>query len=685
MFCWYIDNRLNSYYSLYYKIARQGIRTLFEGMQRPMNIRDIAAAAQVSVSTVSKVLNRKDSDISEATRQKVLKLAREYQYTPYSNIKKQSTPPGSNVIALVILSEEFYAPEFLQAAERTASENGYSLLLCDACEGGLERHMKILLTKRVDGQILCLHSAENLAAAIKLADSQFPLAAVTSFHSMECSTMRCSFETAAKEAVEFLAERGHQRIGFLLDDSIHTIYEQIYSGIISGLHSCALPGNRNIITCQSGQVLCDSDLQEVLSSNPTAIYCQTKKLTMQAYDYLTQNGISVPQGMSLLCGMGDSGSSPDWLTAYTMPYGQLAQSAVHTVTKAASIREPLPVQDICLPMNFFRGSSVSAPSGSEAPILVLGNFAYDTILSVSKLLGNTQLLDSTRIVSAPGGKCLAQSIAITRLGGCAYAIGRIGNDPEGRSILNLLVESGVHTNGVVTDSAASTGHSYLTAASNGEYSVVSYSGANRFLDTQPIKNLLHLFPSAIACLITTEVPAGVVKQMIRRCIPHQMKIYLKPSVPIALTPSLLEHIDYLIPNENELDQLLPGQESLEEKAAYLYQQGCKNVIVTLANNGCYLKNGQYTVMIPAADFKPVESTSAANCFIAALAMSLSRKNDLLYALSYATYAAGISISQQGSYSSFPCKQQMDLYLDEINNFYLTVLEQSHPLENKSLL
>ena len=60
--------------------------------------------------------------------------------------------------------------------------------------------------------------------------------------------------------------------------------------------------------------------------------------------------------------------------------------------------------------------------------------------------------------------------------------------PEGRSILNLLVESGVHTNGVVTDSAASTGHSYLTAASNGEYSVVSYSGANRFLDTQPINS-----------------------------------------------------------------------------------------------------------------------------------------------------------------------------------------------------
>ena len=51
-----------------------------------MNIRDIASAAHVSVATVSKVINHKDSEISNETRQRVLSVIKEYQYTPYSNI-----------------------------------------------------------------------------------------------------------------------------------------------------------------------------------------------------------------------------------------------------------------------------------------------------------------------------------------------------------------------------------------------------------------------------------------------------------------------------------------------------------------------------------------------------------------------------------------------------------------------
>ena len=52
-----------------------------------MNIRDIASAAHVSVATVSKVINHKDSEISNETRQRVLSVIKEYQYTPYANIQ----------------------------------------------------------------------------------------------------------------------------------------------------------------------------------------------------------------------------------------------------------------------------------------------------------------------------------------------------------------------------------------------------------------------------------------------------------------------------------------------------------------------------------------------------------------------------------------------------------------------
>ena len=60
-----------------------------------MNIKDIAKLAGVSTSTVSKVLNKKDRDISNATREKVLNIVQEYQYVPYSKIRKT---PISDVI-----------------------------------------------------------------------------------------------------------------------------------------------------------------------------------------------------------------------------------------------------------------------------------------------------------------------------------------------------------------------------------------------------------------------------------------------------------------------------------------------------------------------------------------------------------------------------------------------------------
>ena len=51
-----------------------------------MTIRDIAKLAGVSVSTVSKVMNKKDSSISQETREKVLRIAKEYNYSPYASI-----------------------------------------------------------------------------------------------------------------------------------------------------------------------------------------------------------------------------------------------------------------------------------------------------------------------------------------------------------------------------------------------------------------------------------------------------------------------------------------------------------------------------------------------------------------------------------------------------------------------
>ena len=54
-----------------------------------MTIKEFAQLAGVSVSTVSKILNHKDANISPQTREHVLSLAKIHNYKPYSFVRTQ--------------------------------------------------------------------------------------------------------------------------------------------------------------------------------------------------------------------------------------------------------------------------------------------------------------------------------------------------------------------------------------------------------------------------------------------------------------------------------------------------------------------------------------------------------------------------------------------------------------------
>ena len=55
-----------------------------------MTIKEIAELAGVSISTVSKIVNNKDQYINPATRERVLRIVKEYNYTPYGMVKNLS-------------------------------------------------------------------------------------------------------------------------------------------------------------------------------------------------------------------------------------------------------------------------------------------------------------------------------------------------------------------------------------------------------------------------------------------------------------------------------------------------------------------------------------------------------------------------------------------------------------------
>lgn len=140
---------------------------------------EIAKLTGVSQATVSRVLNG-NSSVNEEAKRKVLQCAKEHDYQP--NMLAQSLVGNKTyLLGLVVtdIGNPFFA-ELVKAIEKTASANGYSLMLFNSdYDKEKEAHyFSILKRYQVDG-IISVPIAEDKAYAEKLKAYDIPLVSVT--------------------------------------------------------------------------------------------------------------------------------------------------------------------------------------------------------------------------------------------------------------------------------------------------------------------------------------------------------------------------------------------------------------------------------------------------------------------------------------------------------------------------
>lgn len=140
-----------------------------------MNLKQVAAVAGVSVSTVSRVLNGK-SYVNEETRKIVTEAIRKTNYQP--NALAQSLKMGrSNTICLMIPSiENLMFPKLTRGVEDEARKNGMTVFLCNTDEdAAIEKsYLETMKQRWIDGFIVCSLSSD--APHIRsLRDEGYPL------------------------------------------------------------------------------------------------------------------------------------------------------------------------------------------------------------------------------------------------------------------------------------------------------------------------------------------------------------------------------------------------------------------------------------------------------------------------------------------------------------------------------
>src|SRR5258705_13233707 len=176
---------------------------------------DIAAQAQVSEATVSRVLNDKPG-VSAETRQAVLTALDVLGYERPERLRKRS----AGLVGLIVPElENPIFPAFAQVIESVLAQVGYTPVLCTQSAGGVteDEYVEMLLDRQVSGIVFVsgLHAdtAADHERYRRLVNRKLPIVLITGYvEGIEAPFVSCDHPAAAELAVSHPVALGHRRI-----------------------------------------------------------------------------------------------------------------------------------------------------------------------------------------------------------------------------------------------------------------------------------------------------------------------------------------------------------------------------------------------------------------------------------------------------------------------------------------
>lgn len=268
-----------------------------------ITIQDVAVAAGVSVSTVSRVLNDK-IDVAPETFEKVQRVIEALGYTS-SLAAKSMRSRKTNVIGLVVSDlEQSFCLNVVKGVNRAIEQVDYDLLVYtggssrDQTWAVRERQYVSLLNGSItDGIIVVTPTAETFS-------THYPLVAIDPhLDSADFPAVIATNHVGAVTAMEYLLSLGHRRIGFIggrpdLQSAVRRL-----QGYKDSLRQANISLDPDLIqigdfTQETGYGCAQRLL--ALSCRPTAIFAANDKSAIGAIEACTEIGLKVPEDISIV-------------------------------------------------------------------------------------------------------------------------------------------------------------------------------------------------------------------------------------------------------------------------------------------------------------------------------------------------------------------------------------------------
>ena len=304
-----------------------------DGSRAP-SIYDVAREARVSVFTVSAVINQKGR-VSATLSRRVEAAVRKLNYRP-NLLARSLARQKTHTIGMVVtdIANPFF-PALVRAAEDTAQEAGYSVLLCnsDDKQDKEAKYLELLLSKRVDGIILNKTPGGLSPSQSKMiADAAIPIVLLMrTCPGLKADLVQTDDELGAYEAVSHMGRVGHRRIALVAGPEQVSNARARRRGYMKALEESGLTFDPTLVF--TGDYRIDSGHRAglaLLPRRPDAILVTNYLMTVGLMSAADEIGMRCPDDFGLVS-FDDYpwlGSFRPRLTTIELPKYQLGDAAV---------------------------------------------------------------------------------------------------------------------------------------------------------------------------------------------------------------------------------------------------------------------------------------------------------------------------------------------------------------------
>ena len=273
---------------------------------------------------------------------------------------------------------------------------------------------------------------------------------------------------------------------------------------------------------------------------------------------------------------------------------------------------------------------------------------------------------------APGG--VGRNIAhnLAQLNVPVTFLSVVGNDDEGRRLLEETRQAGVNVEQVVISNTRRTGIYLAILNAIGDMDI-ALSGMDILeeLNIQYLESKIEVIKNSEIVVFDSNIPEESIRYVTELCYNNNIPVVVDP-VSIDKAQKLkgvLDKIDYITPNKEELESItgmsVADDEEMKKAVKYLRDRGVKNVIVTLGERGVYISSEELEKFIEPYRTEIVDATGAGDALTAGLVYGIFNGYSLEVSVKMGLAAASLTISSPYTVNPFLNENQLKNMVKEI--------------------